>query len=80
MPFEAVSPELRVSMKIYYPRLFGKFHPITLGHFMDTFHGETATSENLLIIIEKIKESASELMCHPGYADEILIAGSVYNR
>jgi predicted glycoside hydrolase/deacetylase ChbG (UPF0249 family) len=52
----------------------------TPDHFVEDFYGEGATLARLRVIIENLPEGTSELMCHPGYADEELIAGSSYAR
>jgi predicted glycoside hydrolase/deacetylase ChbG (UPF0249 family) len=53
-------------------------HP---DHFVGSFYGEEAvTLENLLAILESLKEGTTELMCHPGLADEQLLAESTYGR
>jgi predicted glycoside hydrolase/deacetylase ChbG (UPF0249 family) len=46
--------------------------------FLDDFYGDGATLERLRVIIENLPDGTSELMCHPGYADEALLAGSTY--
>lgn len=48
--------------------------------FIGTFYDETATSEQLLEVLAHLETGTSELMCHSGYADGILIAGLVHNR
>jgi hypothetical protein len=56
----------------------GVRHP---DHFVGSFYGEGAvTLENLLAILENLREGTTELMCHPGLADEQLLAQSVYGR
>ena len=56
----------------------GVRHP---AHFVGTFYGEEAvTLENLLAILESLSEGTTELMCHPGLADEQLLAESIYGR
>jgi predicted glycoside hydrolase/deacetylase ChbG (UPF0249 family) len=56
----------------------GVRHP---DHFIGTFYGEEAvTLGNLLAILENLSEGTTELMCHPGLADEQLLAESVYGR
>jgi predicted glycoside hydrolase/deacetylase ChbG (UPF0249 family) len=53
-------------------------HP---DHFIGSFYGEEAvTLENLLAILESLREGTTELMCHPGLADEQLLAESIYGR
>ena len=52
----------------------------TPDRFVDSFYGEVATLENLLAILESLPEGATELMCHPGYPDEELLATSTYAR
>jgi predicted glycoside hydrolase/deacetylase ChbG (UPF0249 family) len=52
----------------------------TPDHFLEDFYGEGATLARLKVMIANLPEGTSELMCHPGYADEDLIAGSSYAR
>jgi predicted glycoside hydrolase/deacetylase ChbG (UPF0249 family) len=46
--------------------------------FLDAFYAEGATTANLLAMLESLPEGSSELMCHPGFPDEALLAGSSY--
>ncbi len=47
--------------------------------FIGSFFGEEAvTLENLLSILESIGEGVTELMCHPAFVDEELLASSNY--
>jgi predicted glycoside hydrolase/deacetylase ChbG (UPF0249 family) len=56
----------------------GVRHP---AHFVGGFYGEEAvTLGNLLAILESLREGTTELMCHPGLADEQLLAESIYGR
>jgi predicted glycoside hydrolase/deacetylase ChbG (UPF0249 family) len=56
----------------------GVRHP---DHFIGSFYGEEAvTLDNLLATLENLSEGTTELMCHPGLADEQLLAESVYGR
>jgi predicted glycoside hydrolase/deacetylase ChbG (UPF0249 family) len=56
----------------------GVRHP---DHFVGSFYGkEAVTLENLLAILEGLREGTTELMCHPGLADEQLLAESIYGR
>ncbi len=52
----------------------------TPDYFFDSFYGEGATLENLRSLLEGLPEGTSELMCHPGYADQALSAGSSYAK
>jgi len=66
----------------YVPALlkeYGVRHP---DHFEATFYDETGTVEHLSSILNGLLEGSSELMCHPGYADEALLGerGSGYNK
>jgi len=50
-------------------------------HFVSSFFGwEALTLENLLGILEGLPEGISELMTHPGLADEKLVATSFYGK
>ncbi len=56
----------------------GVRHP---DHFVGSFYGEEAvTLENLLAILESLREGTTEVMCHPGLVDEQLLAESIYGR
>jgi predicted glycoside hydrolase/deacetylase ChbG (UPF0249 family) len=56
----------------------GVRHP---DHFVGNFYGQEAvTLENLLAILQNLREGTTELMCHPGLADEQLLAESTYGR
>lgn len=46
--------------------------------FLDSFYATGATTENLRFLIERLEDEVTELMCHPGYADEELLRGSSY--
>jgi chitin disaccharide deacetylase len=48
--------------------------------FIESFFGSGATSANLRFILSHLREGTSELMCHPGHADESLEHGSSYAR
>jgi hypothetical protein len=53
-------------------------HP---NRFVQSFFGEEAlTLENLLGILEGLPEGISEMMTHPGLADEKLVAKSTYGK
>jgi chitin disaccharide deacetylase len=46
--------------------------------FFKTFYDETCTLDYLLNALAGLPEGTTEMMCHPGYADAELIAGSSY--
>jgi predicted glycoside hydrolase/deacetylase ChbG (UPF0249 family) len=52
-------------------------HP---DYFVQSFSGEALTLETLLGILEGLPESISELITHPGFADEELLARSTYAK
>ncbi|HEY3171951.1 MAG TPA: carbohydrate deacetylase [Thermoanaerobaculia bacterium] len=52
----------------------------TPDRFLDGFYGEGASAENLRAILRGLSHGTSELMCHPGRADEKLVSGSTYAR
>jgi len=55
----------------------GILHP---DRFVQSFSGETLTLETLLGILEGLPEGISELITHPGFADEELLARSTYAK
>jgi predicted glycoside hydrolase/deacetylase ChbG (UPF0249 family) len=54
-------------------RDFGCRYP---DYFDATFYDETATLDNLIDILGHLPQGVTELMCHPGYADDVLVSGS----
>jgi predicted glycoside hydrolase/deacetylase ChbG (UPF0249 family) len=52
----------------------------TPDHFLDGFYAEGATAENLRGLLRGLGDGTTELMCHPGRADEELLSGSTYAR
>jgi predicted glycoside hydrolase/deacetylase ChbG (UPF0249 family) len=50
----------------------------TPDHFIQDFFGENVGVERLERILEELPEGTSELMCHPGHADDELKSGSTY--
>jgi chitin disaccharide deacetylase len=78
--YSGLPEELSDSAWDYIPRLTQRFKPVMPDRFIGTFYDETANTEQLLNILESLVEGTSELMCHPGYADALLMEGSVYNK
>ncbi len=64
----------------FVPRLTKQFHTKKPDWFIGTFYGDHATAEQLSSIIDQLKPGVSEIMCHPGFADQALIDGSSYNK
>jgi predicted glycoside hydrolase/deacetylase ChbG (UPF0249 family) len=52
----------------------------TPDRFVDEFYGAGATAANLRAILLALTHETTELMCHPGRADERLVAESTYAR
>jgi chitin disaccharide deacetylase len=50
----------------------------TTDHFVGTFYDRQATVEHLLSVIENLPKGTTELMTHPGLADDQLKSGSSY--
>jgi len=46
--------------------------------FATRFYGRQATLETLLAVLEGVTQGTTELMCHPGRVDEVLLAESGY--
>ena len=75
LPTEDLTP-----IQEYAPRLLREFKPKTPDIFHASFYDEMATKDELLRLISSLQTGTSEIMCHPGYADPILLAGSIYAR
>jgi chitin disaccharide deacetylase len=72
------SPEFSETTK-HAPDLLKEFNPRRPDVFFVDFYDETATKEDFLNIIKYVPEGASEIMCHPGYVDDVFAKESVYN-
>jgi chitin disaccharide deacetylase len=62
------------------PELIETYGPAHCDDFCATFYDEAATLEELVSIIRSLPAGTHELMCHPGYSDSELEAGSIYNQ
>ncbi len=50
----------------------------TTDRFVNRFYGDEVRLDALLEILGELEPGSTEVMCHPGLADEELIAGSAY--
>src|SRR5688572_18674782 len=75
LPSELIGP-----IKKYAPGLLNEFNPRRPTAFFASFYDELATREELTRILDEIGEGTFEIMCHPGYIDEPLLAASSYAR
>ncbi len=60
--------------------LLQEFRPRCPDRLDTSFFGPSATREHLLDLLGQLIEGTTELMCHPGHADALLLAGSGYSR
>ena len=58
--------------------LLAEFSRGTSDFFVADFYDEGATLPNLVSILGRLPEGTTELMCHPAYVDEELVAVSSY--
>ena len=72
------SPEVSETAK-HAPELLKEFNPRRPDVFFVNFYDETATKEELLMIIKDVPDGTSEIMCHPGYVDDAFAKESTYN-
>jgi chitin disaccharide deacetylase len=78
-PFtDQISSELEEAYE-QVPNLIGEFSPRRPDTFLVDFYDEGATREELLRLINNLREGTTEIMCHPGYVDEAFAIESVYN-
>jgi predicted glycoside hydrolase/deacetylase ChbG (UPF0249 family) len=75
LPAELIGP-----IREYAPKLLNEFNPRRPTAFFASFYDELATREELLRIFDEIGDGTFEIMCHPGYTDEILLAASSYAK
>lgn len=79
-PLYSLPPESIRPFKENAPRLLEAFKPRRPDTFISNFYDERVTQEELLSIINALPEGTHELMCHPGYVDDVLLNASIYNR
>jgi predicted glycoside hydrolase/deacetylase ChbG (UPF0249 family) len=72
--------ELVPQIMAFAPRLMREFDPRCPDRFDATFYDQQATRTVLLNLLANLPDGMTELMCHPGYADAEILAGSTYNR
>jgi predicted glycoside hydrolase/deacetylase ChbG (UPF0249 family) len=80
--FAAVAAERNLPVRAASPAALGELRSLGLrtpDRFLDSFYDSGATRENLRGLIERLPDGTSELMCHPGYSDPELAAGSSYS-
>jgi len=63
----------------FIPALIKRFTPRLPENFFSSFYDQSATRENLLILLSNLPDGTSEIMCHPGLSDPDLMKGSSYN-
>ncbi len=73
-------PELIGPIKEYAPKLLSEFNPRKPDAFFASFYDELATREELRSMINQVNDGTFEIMCHPGYADSILLSASSYAK
>ena len=73
-----ISRELEETSK-HVPALIRDFDPPRPDRFVVDFYDERATHEELLNIINHLPDGTTEIMCHPGFTDEVFAKESVYN-
>ncbi|MBM3126410.1 MAG: ChbG/HpnK family deacetylase [Chloroflexi bacterium] len=79
-PLLSLPPEIVPSFRESGPRLIGKFkvkHPNT---FISHFYDQGVTQETLTNILNTLPQGTHELMCHPGYVDDVVIKATIYNQ
>lgn len=73
-------PELIGPIKEYAPKLLSEFNPRRPDAFFASFYDDLATRDELTKILDQVSEGTFEIMCHPGYADPILLSASSYAK
>ena len=74
-----IQPELKETHR-HIPDLLKEFSVRKPDAFVVNFYNEGATADGLLNIINNLPEGTSEIMCHPGYVDDIFVKESSYNK
>jgi chitin disaccharide deacetylase len=60
-------------------RLVDQYRPRRPDNLITSFYGEYATRVELFNLLDNLPGGTTEIMCHPGYADEELIGSSDYH-
>ncbi len=76
--FAGLPGELLAPIAEHAPALLKKFQPRSPDAFFASFYDDMATKDELIRIVSNLGDGVYEIMCHPGYSDADLIAGSVY--
>ncbi len=71
--------EIAAQFTEFGPPLLAEFKPPTPTRFISSFFDQTATLERALQIVDTLEPGVTEWMCHPGFSDTFLAAGSSYN-
>jgi predicted glycoside hydrolase/deacetylase ChbG (UPF0249 family) len=74
-----IQPELKETHS-HIPALLKEFSPPKPDAFIVNFYDEGATGEGLLDIINNLPDGTSEIMCHPGYVEDLFVRESYYNK
>jgi len=64
----------------YAPKLLNEFNPRRPDAFFASFYDELATRDELKKIFNEMGKGTYEIMCHPGYVDDILLKASSYAK
>lgn len=75
-----IPPQVYDDALEYLPRLFSQSGVRRPDNFISSFYDTSATQVDLSGILRIVPEMVSELMCHPGYADDEIVRGSIYAR
>jgi chitin disaccharide deacetylase len=72
-------PETRIKqVTAAVPVLLEQYHTRHPDHFISSFYDEGISSAALQNVLTNLPEGVSEVMCHPAYVDETLLATSSY--
>jgi chitin disaccharide deacetylase len=80
LDLQGIPPERVETIQAVAATLIEEYQIVHPDTFLGLFYEQGASREALLALLRTLPEGVSELMCHPGYADENLLAESTYNR
>jgi len=72
-------PNVAEPMSEHAPSLMKEFNTPSTDSIFVNFYDDGATHEELLDILSKVQDGTWEIMCHPGYVDDVFAKESVYN-
>ena len=79
-PFTGILMKELEETHTHVPDLLREFHPRHPDCFVADFYDERATYEELWDVIHNLPVGTTEIMCHPGYMDDVFAKEAIYGN